>query len=436
MAVLRPSLSELATRIATNTKIVEDYIKSQGLPYPSFAADGSERFPLPPPSTPELEKIHTARQEVLAATKLLYDLTAGPYELIQNLFWSLADTSTLHVIHHFKIAQIVPEKGDISYTELSRQANISPIKLRQVLRYAMTNHVFYEPRHGYIAHTAVSMLLRDEKSTMWALVGFYTQEACRTNGTLTECLEKFPHSEDVNEGPWSLAFDGKGFFQYFNAYPESAKRFGVAMSSYSSGDGMRVASLVTGYDWGKLPEGATVVDVGGATGYVSVEIAKANPSLKFIVEDASPLSLEEGKKNLARDNSDLTKRFEYQLHDFLTEQQPVKGADAYLFRFILHNWPDKYIKQILKNLVPGLKNGAKIILNDVVLLPVNSLSAWEERRVRALDMFVLNIYNSFEREEAEWRKLFAEVEPRLRLDTITQPSGSLLSIIQATYVDE
>ncbi|RVD82527.1 uncharacterized protein DFL_006950 [Arthrobotrys flagrans] len=433
--ILRPKLSELAAQIAENAKLLEDYIESQGLPYPSFAADGPAKFPLPPASTPELEKLHAARLQVLAASKSMYDLTAGPSEMIQWLVWGFNDTSTLHVIHHFKIAQLVPETGDISFADLSKQVKISSLKLRQVLRYAMTNRVFCEPRQGYIAHTALSLLLRNESSPEWAWIGYNTQELCHTARTLVPNLEKYPTSEELKEAPWSMAFDDQGFFEYMDKNPESAKRFGVSMSLWSSGDGLRVAPLVTGYDWGKLPEGATVVDVGGATGFVSLEIAKANPSLKFIVEDIAPLSLEEGKTNLARDHPELVERIEFRQHDFLTEQT-VKGAEAYLVRFVLHDWPDKYVRQILKSLVPAFRNGTKLIVSDFILPPANVLLPTEERRVRALDLIILKAYNSNEREEGDWRRLFAEVDTRLRVDSITRPGNSLLWIMEITFVDE
>ncbi|KAF3180262.1 hypothetical protein TWF106_008673 [Orbilia oligospora] len=434
--ILRPKLSELAAQIAENAKILEDYIESQGLPYPSFAADGPAKFPLPPVgSTPEVEKLHAARLQVLEASKSMLDLTAGPSEMLQWLVWGFNDTSTIHVIHHFKIAQHVPETGDISFTELSEKINVSSLKLRQILRYAMTNRIFCEPRQGYIGHTALSLLLRDEDSPEWAWIGYNTEELCRTGPALVPCLEKYPHSQELNETPWSVAHKDQGFFEYMDENPESAKRFGVCMSLWSSGDGLKVAPLVTGYDWGKLPEGATVVDVGGATGFVSLEIAKANPSLKFIIEDIAPLSLEQGKKNLARDHPDLVERFEFRQHDFMTEQ-PVKGADAYLVRFILHDWPDKYVHQILKSLIPAFKNGTKLIVSDFVIPPANVLPPREERTVRALDLVIFKAYNSNEREEADWRRLFAEVDTRLRVDSITRPANSLLWVLELTFVDE
>lgn len=39
--------------------------------------------------------------------------------------------------------------------------------------------------------------------------------------------------------------------------------------------------------------------------------------------------------------------------DFLETEQPVKDADVYFMRAVLHNWPDEYCVRILRNLLPG-----------------------------------------------------------------------------------
>ena len=68
-------------------------------------------------------------------------------------------------------------------------------------------------------------------------------------------------------------------------------------------------------------------------------------------------------------------------HDFMTEQ-PVKGADVYLIRWVLHNWSDKYCLRILRNLIPALKNGARIVIQDNCLPEPNTLSYTEEAKLR------------------------------------------------------
>ena len=65
-------------------------------------------------------------------------------------------------------------------------------------------------------------------------------------------------------------------------------------------------------------------------------------------------------------------RVRFQQHDFFTPQ-PIKDADIYFLRFILHDWPDEECISILRNLVPALKNGAKILINEMVLPEPNTV---------------------------------------------------------------
>lgn len=46
-----------------------------------------------------------------------------------------------------------------------------------------------------------------------------------------------------------------------------------------------VINLSEGFDWATVPKNGLVVDVGGGTGHVSLEIAKAFPGLNFVIED-------------------------------------------------------------------------------------------------------------------------------------------------------
>jgi O-methyltransferase domain len=68
-------------------------------------------------------------------------------------------------------------------------------------------------------------------------------------------------------------------------------------------------------------------------------------------------------------------------HDFLTTQ-PVKGAEIYLFRWIFHDWSDKYCTKILQSLIPALKKGAKIIINDICIPQSGQLGISADRSLR------------------------------------------------------
>ena len=51
-------------------------------------------------------------------------------------------------------------------------------------------------------------------------------------------------------------------------------------------------------------------------------------------------------------------------HDFFQCQPCV--ADAYLLRYIFHNWSDKDCTRILKALRPALRNGTKLLVMELL----------------------------------------------------------------------
>jgi predicted O-methyltransferase YrrM len=74
----------------------------------------------------------------------------------------------------------------------------------------------------------------------------------------------------------------------------------------------------------------------------------------------------------------IKERIEFQAYD-LNTTQTVTGADVYFFRTIFHNWPKSHCVRFLKNLVPALRPGSKILTNEIVLPNPGALSAWDSR---------------------------------------------------------
>lgn len=70
-------------------------------------------------------------------------------------------------------------------------------------------------------------------------------------------------------------------------------------------------------------------------------------------------------------------------HD-LFDEQPVKNADIYYFRNVFHNWPDQQCHDILRNLIPALKPGAHILIDDFGLQEALTLPPYQERLQRSV----------------------------------------------------
>ncbi|KAL9620385.1 MAG: hypothetical protein Q9160_005085 [Pyrenula sp. 1 TL-2023] len=146
----------------------------------------------------------------------------------------------------------------------------------------------------------------------------------------------------------------------------------------TSSPGFSTSSLVEGYPWSSLPEGSIVVDVGGSEGHASLAIAEVNPHLRLIVQDLPQVV--KGAPG-SQDPSSLDKsRMAFMEHDFLTPQEQI--ADVYLLRRVLHGWSDSNAIKILRNLIPALRPGARIVVNDQVMPAPGSVPFLKEKQIR------------------------------------------------------
>ena len=212
---------------------------------------------------------------------------------------------------------------------------------------------------------------------------------------------------------------------------ERAKRMAEGMVSLTGGEGYEVSYLFDSYPWEELDARAgTVVDVGGSHGFVCVDLAKRYPNLKFVVQDL-PKTIASAPKLEGK----LKDRIIFQAHDFHT-RQPVEGADIYLFRWIFHNQSDKYTLNMLRQLIPALKKGARVVINDHCLPEPGTESAWDEKIIRSMDLVMLTLLNAKEREVGEFEKLFREASEEFRFLGVTRPEGCRMSTVVAEWVAE
>jgi len=168
--------------------------------------------------------------------------------------------------------------------------------------------------------------------------------------------------------------------------------------------------------------------MGGNQGYVSFAIAEAFPTLNFIVQDTAGMRAPE---TIGKVPDALQSRVQLTTHDFFTPQ-PVT-AEAYFFRMIFHGFADKYCVQILQALVPALRPGAKIIINDGAMPEPGAVGYIEERTIRTLDLFMQVTVNAREREPDDWRELFRRADERYKFNRIWKPERSRMWFIEVEW---
>ncbi|KAI1411312.1 S-adenosyl-L-methionine-dependent methyltransferase [Hypoxylon sp. FL1857] len=412
---------ELSSRIAANTALLDGYLAKNNLATPSFDVDGP-RDSLIPKTEIDVEK---ARIAIVDDTTELQSLVLGPREYLMSR--SHNDVLSLQAITRFGLAHSFPVGTEATFSDIAQVCSLREPNVRQIFRHAIALNIFSEPRPGTVAHNATSRLLAEDQVIFdWTATN--TNDLWQAAAHTCEAWEKYPESEEPNETGFSIANQtDKSIYEVFARNPERAKRFGNAMTSFTQGAGFELQHVVDNIPWADYQNG-TVVDIGGSKGIVSFAIARAHPSLSFVVQDMEPVIA------AAKDEApaDVAGRITFLAHDFLTEQ-PIHGADVYFLRWILHNWSDKYCIKILRNLIPALKPGAKIIVNDNVLPQPGTISKFQEKRLRAIDLTMTEMQNSRERELSDWINLFQLADQRFKFEEAKRPEGSNLWILTVVW---
>lgn len=283
----------------------------------------------------------------------------------------------LRFVYRNQLASYVPKEGDISFADIAKASGVDEVLLRRFIQHLIHSNIFKESTPGHVSHTAASLLIKEQQG-MRDSIGFLTEDIGPASTKVIEAHRKWPGSEEPNETGFNFEFNtGDPFYVELAKDPERSRRFGAGMAFMTQGDLYDIRHLINGFDWAGLDEiGGTVVDVGGGHGAVSRAIASATSRIQFIVQDL-PGTVKEGMSMLP---AQLKGRVTFMTHDFLTEQ-PVQGADVYFFRFILHNWSDMYAVRILRNLIPSMKHGSKVVIYEFVPSEVATTS-WTQKQSR------------------------------------------------------
>lgn len=340
---------------------------------------------------------------------------------------------SLQILNSYGIPNLVPLEGSIALAELQSKTGLDRINLARALRHAMTNKIFQEPASGFIAHTAASKMLAQDAS-LQAWVGLNGEDFLPAGAHTLEALRADPEATSLTRTGFNHAWgtvDKEPMFATFGKDPPRGKRFAAAMASLTGGEGYEVRYLVDNYDFSEINNNkGTLVDVGGSHGFVCVDLAKKWDKMKFVVQDLAK-TISSAPEPICADE-EVAQRISLQVHDFFTEQ-PVKDADVYYFRWILHNYSTPYAVKILKNLVPALKPGARVIINDHCLREPGAENHWDEKVMRSMDLLMLTLLNAQERTEKEFEELFRAADERFVFKGVSRPEGCRMSIIEAVW---
>ncbi|TFK38230.1 S-adenosyl-L-methionine-dependent methyltransferase [Crucibulum laeve] len=368
-------LSALVALIADATKIVETHYQKSPKNYvPSL--DDIEPHPL---DNDILDKeLRTAIQTIEGACAQLSATVARPSHTLVNRFMTVFETSCVNVAATFKIPDILQEKPEgMHISEIGQKSGLDERKIGRILRALATKHCFREVSKDVFANNRLSILLVSS-NPLSNLALHFTDECMKSAALLSETLADPEWGPSYS--PSQCAFTRftkypKPMFEYFEGLdsPEGARRgarFGLGMMAW--GSATEAGAVITEFPWAELGKGATVCDVGGGIGNITMQLAKKYPTLKLILQDL-PERIQQAKNEVWPKECPLAiqeNRIQFEPIDFFT-QSPVKGCDVYYLKNIIHDWPDVDCIKILSSVKKAMGPHSRVLIQEYILRPAN-----------------------------------------------------------------
>jgi hypothetical protein len=215
--------------------------------------------------------------------------------------------------------------------------------------------------------------------------------------------------------PASYKLNGMPMFDWMAQHPEKTVNFNNAMTDMSQGD---AGAVVQSYDFSRFEH---IVDVAGGHGTLLAAIldqaVRSRGTLfdmPHVIEGAMTSGI------LTRFGS----RSILQAGSFFESVPP--DADAYIMKYIIHDWYDPECIKILSNCRKTIRPGGRLLVVDQVVPPRN-----EPGLVKFMDLEMLVLPGGMERTEQEFRELLAA--SGFRLERII-PTPGLHCIVEGVPV--
>jgi ubiquinone/menaquinone biosynthesis C-methylase UbiE len=210
---------------------------------------------------------------------------------------------------------------------------------------------------------------------------------------------------------------GAKLFDYMRANPAFAAVFNRAMTSYSAIQTQEVLAALAVEDFSRI---RTLCDVGGGHGHLACVLAQAHPHLNVTIFDLPEVVAEADQ--LWAPKLGLSERCRYIAGDMFHE---VPAADAYVLKFVLHDWSDAECVRILANARRAVTGAGRLLVAELVV-PGHD----EPHFAKLFDIHMMVMLSGRERTSAEYAELL--LQGGWRYDGTLHAPGALQSIVAGT----
>ncbi|MFI0450333.1 methyltransferase [Actinomadura sp. 6N118] len=342
-------------------------------------------------------------------------MSALPVVRDQSAAYSLLDliqgsviTQAISVAAKLGIADVLGD-GPLSAEEVAERVGSDPEATYRLLRTLSGYSVFAVEPDGRFALTPMGDALRED-----------TPDSMRGMAVLMShpmLWEDWGHLlSSVRTGEANLPkLRGMGAYDFLGAHPEYAAVFFQGMGSISASE---TDPVLAAYDFSRF---RTIVDVAGGRGGLLAGILSQAPNSRgvlvdreFATADAPPVLEAAGvAERVTIENGTCFDKL-------------PQGADAYVLKHVLHDFPEPECLAILQNVRDAIAPDGTLLLIEYVLDGDN------ERHIgNIIDLWLLLLLGAKERTLPEYEELFAKANLKV---SRAVPTTCPVSIIEAVPV--
>lgn len=175
------NLREYATHIFAQAEKLQCYLDCRGETLGFSAYDNpSKHFP---------QELQESRVALMSACETMFDLVQGAEDrMVMAPLAAVHDVGIYKLLYHYRIWELVPHHGTISYNDMARSVNLEVKRLTAIVRQLITRRIFLEPKLNQVAHSSASLLIaRTEGLQCW--LGACTDD-------IAEAVQAMPETYD------------------------------------------------------------------------------------------------------------------------------------------------------------------------------------------------------------------------------------------------
>jgi hypothetical protein len=333
--------------------------------------------------------------------------TPPPFALLDLITGAMV-TQAIHVAAKLDVAGHLAG-GPLSADELARRCHADPDVLHRLLRLLESHSVFARDADGRFSLTPMADALRDDAPIsmrgMALLLGHPIE------------WEHWGHLlSAVQTGePVLPRLRQMGGYEFLAANPEFATVFEGGMGNLSK---LETEPIVAAYDFSGFN---TIVDVFGGQGALLAAILSRTPQARGVLADERAFYL--GAEDFLR-RAGVQDRCTIDIGGLF--EKPPAGADAYLMKHIVHEWPDAEALELLRNVRSAIRDDGKLLLMEFVL-PEGP----QPHPGKLVDLWLMILMGGKERTAAEYEEFLRRADFRL---VRVIGTASSVSIVEAVPV--